>query len=162
MAHGDNQAIVTFDIVKNAYKITVVDKAGDELDRVYATGAYDPSLNDLVDQYHCGTAMIHGKLFFFNVDPEPDIEPEDEEPDYGQDGPCNGYVNRATWNVVLWLFNDEETYHWLRVINRFINSPDDAQKWIREFWGDGVTPDGVRLTYVNWKQIYDAILEDRS
>jgi len=50
----------------------------------------------------------------------------------------NGWKNWATWNVVLWLRNDEGLY---RLARRFVNYKDLANKL--EELGSTETPDGA-------------------
>ncbi len=45
--------------------------------------------------------------------------------------PCNGWTNYATWNVVLWIDNDEGSY-------------TRKNQWIRKFSGR-ITPHDILL-----------------
>lgn len=71
----------------------------------------------------------------------------------------NDWSNRATWNVSLWLNNDEGTYRSLH--NRFQRSREQTvsaykaiiQGYCNEIWPDGKTPDGCLLSEVNWLEI---------
>jgi hypothetical protein len=50
----------------------------------------------------------------------------------------NGWKNRATWNVALWLGNDESLYE---ISRRFVNYKDLANEL--EEMGTPCTPDGI-------------------
>jgi len=50
----------------------------------------------------------------------------------------NGWKNWATWNVALWLGNDENLY---KMARRFVNYKDLAQELVDR--GTPVTPDGA-------------------
>lgn len=52
----------------------------------------------------------------------------------------HGWKNRATWNVALWLGNDEDLY---RLSRRFVNYKDLAEHLRLNYDLTG-TPDGVR------------------
>jgi len=53
----------------------------------------------------------------------------------------NGWKNWATWNVALWLGNDEALY---KMARRFVNYKDLAQKLVD--CGTPTTPDGASYT----------------
>lgn len=69
----------------------------------------------------------------------------------------NGWGNRATWNVSLWLNNDEGTYQDLaRLTRRAINVEDLAQEienYCRALWENGQTPDGDPLNEADFTEI---------
>ncbi len=82
----------------------------------------------------------------------------------------NGWANYETWNVNLWIQNDESFYNHMVGELRFIL---EAHEWdwenvslaevrslIREVLGSK-TPDGVRTNDANidWLEISDALLE---
>jgi len=81
----------------------------------------------------------------------------------------NGYKNYETWNIVLWLYNDEGNYDELRRRTRpFARSGADegeVQRIVTDIFAssDGAaTPDGVWLddSRIDWEEIERVILED--
>ena len=79
----------------------------------------------------------------------------------------NGYTNRATWNLILWISNDESAYHHFRDLYLRIggDDPDDRQNMIeresREWYGS-TTPDGDLLDDVDWEEIRQMMDDDNS
>jgi len=79
----------------------------------------------------------------------------------------NGYANRATWNLMLWISNDESAYHHFRDLYYRIggDDPDDRQDMIernaREWYGSA-TPDGDALDNVDWEEIREMMDDDNS
>jgi hypothetical protein len=80
----------------------------------------------------------------------------------------NGWKNRETWNVVLWVMNDEGTYKEMRRAVRSGDAPmtaDDAQEFVEEIFPDG-TPDmkdvATEVAYkrVDWEAVADAFNEE--
>lgn len=73
------------------------------------------------------------------------------------DNTYNGWSNRATWNVSLWLNNDEGLYRELQRTVRHAHSVENAAERIeelcKELWQDGKTPDGDLLKDVDWEEI---------
>lgn len=82
----------------------------------------------------------------------------------------NGWANYETWNVCLWIDNEESLYHEkMRVARRLIGSSSrDAtlvESFVREVFPQG-TPDMVSirehekkpsdLSMVDWEEIADA------
>lgn len=53
----------------------------------------------------------------------------------------NGYKNRATWNVALWLGNDENLYRLVMNYGKDVTYRDFAKTYLKMV-SDG-TPDGV-------------------
>lgn len=81
----------------------------------------------------------------------------------------NGYTNYETWNVVLWLYNDEPTYNELRsMLHQYKGcgiSKDDVSYICRKLFHNGetsATPDGVWLDdkQIDWRQIRSILIGD--
>jgi hypothetical protein len=53
----------------------------------------------------------------------------------------NGYANYHTWNVALWISNDETIYRHARS-NKNLGYRKWAKRWIDEF-GEYITGDGI-------------------
>ena len=74
----------------------------------------------------------------------------------------NGWTNRPTWNVMLWLDN-EQAYYNAYTAHRRQHGPytaTTARRFVRRLWPDGKTPDGDSLTRVNWAEIAAALNEE--
>tara|TARA_Y100000034_G_C6605299_1_gene263451 strand:- start:119 stop:343 length:225 start_codon:yes stop_codon:yes gene_type:complete len=65
----------------------------------------------------------------------------------------NGWANRATWNVNLWLGNDEEIYNLMRSLK--MTEASQFANFCGYIWGNK-TPDGDNLEDVDWQEIADA------
>lgn len=69
----------------------------------------------------------------------------------------NGYTNYATWNVSLWLNNEEPLYRELQRIVRFADDVEELAAAIQELaqdvWPDGKTSDGALLSECNWEEL---------
>ncbi len=75
-----------------------------------------------------------------------------------------GWTNYATWNVVLWIDNDERTHtrknHWIKEFSGRIDARL-AEEIAEDCLGNKTTPDlevdkesiGYRWQDVNWKEI---------
>lgn len=74
----------------------------------------------------------------------------------------NGWANRETWNVALWLGNDEGFYREaVSFGQRTLPAHDEEAKveaFCRNLFGD-MTPDGDRLDGVDWAEIAADIKE---
>lgn len=55
------------------------------------------------------------------------------------DNTYNGWKNWSTWNVALWLGNDENLY---KISRRFVNYKDLANHLMNDQY-NAMTPDGV-------------------
>lgn len=77
----------------------------------------------------------------------------------------NGWSNRETWNVSLWLNNDEGTYRELQALVRRARSVEALAESIRELcaaiWPDGKTPDGERLDEADFNEVAAAEWSER-
>ena len=84
-----------------------------------------------------------------------------------QDDGYNGWTNRETWNVQLWITNDEPLY---KLVKSLLGNPqkgsvttgtfaDDLEAFLWIMW-EGKTPDGCRLNPVNWVEIATSWFED--
>jgi hypothetical protein len=62
-----------------------------------------------------------------------------------KDDICNGWANYETWNVALWIGNDEGLYLMAREYRRKLNPYKAFVEGLRELGGDIAlqTPDGV-------------------
>jgi hypothetical protein len=79
----------------------------------------------------------------------------------------NGYTNRATWNLMLWVSNDESAYFHFRDLYLRIGGDDPdvredmIQREAREWYGS-TTPDGDLLDDVDWEEIREMMDDDNS
>jgi hypothetical protein len=75
----------------------------------------------------------------------------------------NGWSSRATWNIVLWLTNDERAYNAARArIGAFEQplSKGDARHNVQFALGH-MTPDGVKTSdpTISWEEILETLNE---
>jgi hypothetical protein len=81
-----------------------------------------------------------------------------------KDTTYNGWSNRATWNVSLWLNNDEGLYRALRDVLRHAHTiaaaADAIEQLCEDLWPDGKTPDGDNWREADFREIGKAELED--
>ena len=87
--------------------------------------------------------------------------------DHMENNTYNGYYNRATWNLMLWVNNDESAYHFFRDLYYRIgeDDPDDRQDMIEQSaleWFGSCTPDGDFLTDVDWEEVRQVMDDDNS
>ncbi len=77
----------------------------------------------------------------------------------------NGWPNRETWNVMLWLDNDEGMYrYYVGCAKRMRVLAENAKEIALEAFQDGRTPDGVSLhsSKIRWGRIAEAMRESAS
>jgi hypothetical protein len=74
----------------------------------------------------------------------------------------NGWPNYDTWNVMLWLDNDEGMYRFYRGQARMMRIlADNAKEIALQAFGSDRTPDGVDLhsSKIRWGSIASAMRE---
>jgi len=83
----------------------------------------------------------------------------------------NGYKNYNTWNIVLWLHNDENAYN--IVIHSSLLRRNHGTKWgpatakrtatvvFEQCFGKAETPDGIKVCKkdIDWQEVADALNE---
>jgi hypothetical protein len=74
--------------------------------------------------------------------------------------PYNGWTNWDTWNVNLWLTNEEGLYHTALSTIKF-NLPMLREVRLREVAKSAI-PESEDIDYseVNWSEIVEALLEE--
>lgn len=82
----------------------------------------------------------------------------------------NGYANYETWNLMLWMHNEEDLYNALHgnmvVYARCGASIADIQYIFRSAisrkYGKPITPDGVSVDddAVDWREIKKCLMDD--
>ena len=77
----------------------------------------------------------------------------------------NGYYNRATWNLLLWISNDECAYTFFRDLyyrigGDVIEERETAVMSAAREWFGSTTPDGDRLDDVCWEEAIQHLDED--
>jgi hypothetical protein len=71
----------------------------------------------------------------------------------------NGYTNRSTWNIVLWVTHDERLYNACKWRWREHKpSAKDALDWCITYFGE-TTPDGDRISKANFSEVAAAFGE---
>ena len=77
----------------------------------------------------------------------------------------NGYSNRATWNLILWISNDECAYTFFQDLYYRIGGDviedrtEQVERTCREWFGS-TTPDDCLLDDVNWIEATETLDED--
>ena len=79
--------------------------------------------------------------------------------------PCNGWLNKPTWLVNLWLNNDEGLYHQARAIAA--EGTEALQAFVEGF-ALGDSPDASlatdlltwALTHVDWDGVHESLTAD--
>lgn len=75
----------------------------------------------------------------------------------------NGWANYETWNVALWLGNDESFYRAMREMVKASKKPVNcgrAREIVNELLPDG-TPDTKAMSRVRWGEIAAFLEENR-
>lgn len=79
----------------------------------------------------------------------------------------NGYYNRATWNLMLWISNDEAAYYFFRDLyyrigGEVVEEREEAIMRASREWFGSTTPDRDRLDDVNWCEVTEHLDDDFS
>lgn len=77
----------------------------------------------------------------------------------------NGYTNRETWIVSLWVNNDPFINEHAKECAK--DSPDSLKQWVEDFKDDQDDTHGLfsdllsqSLSRVNWQEVADSLLVD--
>jgi hypothetical protein len=82
----------------------------------------------------------------------------------------NGWANRATWCVALWLGNEEGLYHDATAIARrktkhAVERDDAMREYVEELCGEPLTSGfvgdllGIALAQVDWREVVESFRE---
>jgi hypothetical protein len=78
----------------------------------------------------------------------------------------NGWSNRATWNVALWINNDESLYRAKEDALKMARIQGDVERatsilesLCASFWPNGYTPDGCALEDADFAEIAQSEME---
>lgn len=76
-------------------------------------------------------------------------------------GTYEGYANWDTWNVELWIDNEEALYKakW-RLLRSSDVAADEVEEFCRNEFGES-TPDGADFNEVDWDELADMWNEER-
>ncbi len=80
------------------------------------------------------------------------------------DETCNGWTNWETWNINLWLCNEEGMYNeTLEICDKELNPheyefkrADQLQEYVDYLMDENIITDKVSLHRVNWKEIIES------
>ena len=82
----------------------------------------------------------------------------------------NGYTNYQTWNVQLWIDNDQGTYNLVRETAQDLEKPSRVADWLKDFIEESnpLADDasmfsdlmGHALACVDWYEIAENVLEE--
>jgi hypothetical protein len=87
------------------------------------------------------------------------------------DNDYNGWANYETWNVTLWIGNDEGLYNFVvDGLTSLLEAHDyswcdipecEIRELVRDAFGSNKTPDGVSVLHpdLDWSEISDFLLE---
>ena len=81
------------------------------------------------------------------------------------DNTYNGYTNRATWNLMLWISNDESAYYFFKDLyyhigGEVVEEREEAIMRTSREWFGSTTPDGDSLDDVNWCEVTEHLDDD--
>jgi len=69
----------------------------------------------------------------------------------------NGWTNYETWNVGLWLMNEEPLYHeTMRIVAR-PNAAAELESFVRELAPNGFETEPYSLDDVNWDELAESL-----
>lgn len=80
-----------------------------------------------------------------------------EREDTSQDTKYNGWKNRDTWLVVLWLDNEELAYESMRQIKE--RTYQDTFNLINDLLKRNLIKDKIELKNVNWSEVIKNVLQ---
>jgi len=69
----------------------------------------------------------------------------------------NGWLNRATWNIALWVDNDYGSYKMRLDLKP--TTPAECENFCADLFGDQ-TPDGELLSEVDWQEVSEHWKDD--
>ena len=87
-----------------------------------------------------------------------------EDTTVNEDNTYNGWTNRATWNVVLWIANDQSLYNaWKQTCKVMVGEWDEVAvtEFLQFYMSSGKTPDGDAWADANLTEIANSWNEDR-